>query len=75
MDKLGEKKTENKIEKQESGRFFEKIKKGFSQNQNGGQSLDRQILLRDIIVFAVGFVLSRCHVFFGARPVGLAFVP
>lgn len=74
MDKLGEKKTENKIEKQESGRFFEKIKKGFSQNQNGGQSLDRRILLRDIIVFAVGFVLSRCHVFFGARPVGLAFV-
>lgn len=74
MDKLGEKKTEKKIEMQESESFFSKIKKSFSSKQNGAQGLDKQELMRDIIIFAVGFVLSRCHFFFGARPVGLAFV-
>ena len=74
MDKLGEKKTDTEIKKQDSESFFSKVKSGFSQKQSGGQGFDRRELIRDIAVFAVGFVLSRCHVFFGARPVGLAFV-
>lgn len=35
---------------------------------------DRRALACDIVLFALGFVLSRCHILFGARPLGIAFV-
>lgn len=33
---------------------------------------DKYALLCDLTLFAVGFVFSRCHLLFGARPLGLA---
>lgn len=74
MDKLGEKKTEIKIEKQESEGFFAKIKKVLSPQSSGDTQANRRALICDLVIFAIGFVLSRCHIFFGARPVGIAFV-
>lgn len=35
---------------------------------------DAGSLKRDLIIFAVGFLLARCRLWFGARPVGIAFV-
>lgn len=34
---------------------------------------DKGNLLYDLILFTVGFLLSRCHLIFGAYPLGLAF--
>ena len=31
-------------------------------------------MVYDLILFSLGFILARCHLVFGARPVGLAFV-
>lgn len=40
----------------------------------GIKSTDRRALTYDVMLFAVGFLLSRCHLIFGARPLGIAFV-
>ncbi len=51
--------------------LLNKIKKGVT---NSSRPTDKRGFWRDIFFFAIGFVLSRCHLFFGARPVGLAFL-
>lgn len=33
-----------------------------------------KLLTRDILLFVAGFLLSRCHLIFGAHPLGLAFL-
>ena len=33
-----------------------------------------RILTRDILLFTAGFLLTRCHLVFGAHPIGLAFL-
>ncbi len=34
----------------------------------------RTILIYNLVFFALGIVLSRCHIIFGARPLGIAYV-
>ncbi len=74
MVKPDEKKSNKIDEKDGNDGRAEKIKRIFSQGVKRNTKADRRALIWDIMVFAVGFVLSRCHIFFGARPVGLAFV-
>ncbi len=45
------------------------IKSGVEKRQN-----DRGALLFDSVVLAVAFLFSRCHIIFGAYPLGIAFV-
>ena len=54
-------KTEGKL-----GKILAKISRGFSG--------ERENLLFDLIMFSLGFLLSRCHLIFGAHPMGLAFL-
>ena len=35
---------------------------------------DGRSLIRDLLIFTVGFLLSRCQLVLGARPLGIAFV-
>lgn len=35
---------------------------------------DGRSLIRDLIIFTVGFLLARCQILLGARPLGIAFV-
>jgi hypothetical protein len=53
--------------------LFQKIKDAFLREAESKRG-DKFALIRDLAVFSVGFILSRCHLLFGARPVGLAFV-
>ena len=49
--------------------FFLKIKRRLTD-----RSCDSRSLIFDLTLFSVGFLLSRCHLLFGIRPVGLSFV-
>lgn len=69
MDKLKEQSTENKTKKEEN--ILSKIKKAL---RTAERNNDKKALLFDILLFSIGFVLSRCHLFFGARPAAIAFV-
>lgn len=70
MDKLSEK-TEEKTKKKG---LFDRIKEKYSSQKLRKKEIGREEFLRDILFFSLGFVLSRCHIFFAARPVGIAFV-
>ena len=35
---------------------------------------EARLLGRDILLFTIGFLLTRCHLVFGAHPLGLAFL-
>ena len=74
MDKLGEKDTEVIKEKTKKEGSFSKLKKRINAIKTGEIRTDRSAIAYDLLLFALGFVLSRCHLFFGARPVGIAFV-
>ena len=52
---------------------FRRIKETFEREAEKKRG-DKFALTADLIIFAVGFILSRCHLLFGARPLGLAFV-
>lgn len=71
MDKLTEKGVE-KEEKHQKKKRFEGLKKLFDgekiKHREGAE------LAKDLGLFALGFLFSRAHLVFGARPVGLAFV-
>lgn len=58
-------------ERKEKG-FFRRIKETFEREAEKKRG-DKFALICDLAVFAVGFILSRCHLLFGARPLGLAF--
>ena len=72
MDKLGINKR--KINREKRG------KKLFSQIRSSVDSIKAELnsgkksLSYDLMIFSVGFILSRCQIIMGARPLGLAFV-
>lgn len=72
MDKLSEKNLEE--ENKKTGTSFFKRLNSFFDNAKEKRVEDKQALIYDLLLFSVGFVLSRCHLLFGARPLGLAFV-
>ena len=69
MDKLDEKNTEKRIEKTKKRDLFSKIKVNLL-----SAKAEKGAFACDLILFSLGFVLSRCHLLFGARPAGLALV-
>ncbi len=71
MDKLKEKGVE-KEENPQKKRRFEGIKKLF--NDEKIKHREGTELAKDLGLFALGFLFSRAHLIFGARPVGLALV-
>lgn len=72
MDKLGVRKHKSNQEKRGRGLFSE-IKSSIGsisdELRGGGKSL-----AYDLIIFSLGFLLSRCQIIMGARPLGLAIV-
>ncbi len=71
MEKLGEqeKKTKNKNEI----KLFSRLRLSIDKSINEIKA-DHRSLAEDLIIFTVGFLLSRCQFVLGARPLGLAFV-
>lgn len=70
MDKLGERKGRTSRGK---GEFISQIKESLGtlrQELTGGG----RALMQDLLIFAVGFLLSRCQIILGARPAGLAYI-
>ena len=72
MDKLTDKNIDEEIKRNEKSSFLSKIN-NFSQTLNRIKNTEKSVLLYDLILFTVGFLLSRCHIIFGAYPLGLAF--
>ena len=68
MDKLF-----NDEEQKTNENLFRRIKVGFKQKFRQ-KSCDRQTLIYDLILFTTGFALSRCHLLFGVRPIGLSLI-
>ena len=64
---------ENLTEQSKKSDVFGRVKDSLS-SEKKQKSEDKKALLADIIIFAIGFVLARCHTVFGARPLGIAFV-
>jgi hypothetical protein len=53
---------------------MEKICEIEEKTNNIGTFGKSETLTRDILLFTVGFLLTRCHLLFGAHPLGLAFL-
>ena len=71
MDKSGE---SSKKHKSESGKSLVlKLKTNMKSAINEIRS-DSRSLTKDLILFTIGFILSRCQLALGARPLGIAFV-
>ena len=73
MDKLTD--SNNQTAERRGGlkAFFLQIKESIKSLCDGARE-DGRMLLFDLMLFSVGFLLSRCHLIMGARPLGLAFV-
>lgn len=72
MDKLKGYDTKEKTDDGKRGIFTlfgEEIEK--TKNE---KSSDKYALACDLVLFVIGFLFSRCHMLFAARPLGLAFV-
>ena len=52
---------------------FGRVRESFD-SEKKQKAENKQALLADVLLFAIGFVLARCHTVFGARPLGIAFV-
>ena len=48
--------------------------KNFLASARNFDKIDKRELCYDLVMFSIGFLLSRCHVIFGAHPLGLAFL-
>lgn len=72
MDKLIDQKN-RASQKKRGGGFFLQIKESIKSFCDGAREDGRQLIF-DLLLFCVGFLLSRCHLIMGARPLGLAFV-
>ena len=70
MDKLTEQNIEEKKEKET---LFDRIGAFFT-GEKQQRAEDKRALIYDLLLFSVGFILARCHLLFGARPLGMAFV-
>lgn len=66
-----DKPTEKTKEKGKAESLINKIKRGVARRP---AATDKKALISDILLFATGFILCRCHLLFGAKPVGLAFL-
>ena len=73
MDKLTEKYTEEGYEKEKKNGLFSQIGRMFAESGERAKN-DQGALAKDLLLFAVGFLLTRAHLVFGAHPIGLAFV-
>lgn len=71
MDKLYEYDKEETVK--EKGGIFSRLSESLERTK-AEKSSDKYALACDLILFTVGFLLSRCHLLFGARPIGMAFV-
>ena len=71
MDKLCDNEYENKDTTPKKS-IFRRIKETFEREAESRRG-DKYALACDLTLFAVGFILARCHLLFGARPLGLAF--
>lgn len=63
----------NLTEESKKSNVLGRVKDSLSSEQTQ-KSEDKKALFADILIFAIGFVLARCHTVFGARPLGIAFV-
>ncbi|MBP3402049.1 MAG: SpoIIE family protein phosphatase [Clostridia bacterium] len=72
MDKLYEYDTKEEVKSEKRG-IFSHIREAIARAKDE-KSNDRYALACDLILFTVGFLLSRCHLLFAARPLGIAFV-
>lgn len=72
MDKLCNETVDGQRVKNKERGVRAKLIKSIDAVRSG--ATDRQALLYDLAMFIVGFLLSRCHLIFGAYPLGLAFV-
>ena len=73
MDKPAEHNAQINNEKRMKRGFFDGIKSSLNETKEELMS-DRRALLIELLALAVGFVLSRCNIAFGARPLGITFV-
>lgn len=73
MDKLEKCKETTKKKKGGLTGLIKKINRSVESLKDDIKEDGRRLIL-DLIVFATGFLLSRCHLILGARPLGLAFV-
>ncbi len=71
MDKFCDNEYESNDTTPKKG-LFQKIKEAFRKEAESRRG-DKFALACDLTLFAVGFILARCHLLFGARPLGLAF--
>ena len=53
--------------------FFKRLAASFEEARKN-ECTDKRHLFTDLAVFSIGFIFSRCHLLFGAYPVGLSFV-
>ena len=70
MDKLNERTFEGEAKRRG---LFSGLGNIFSDGGVAAESEGRRLSV-DLLLFAVGFLLSRTHLIFGARPLGIAFV-
>ena len=68
MDKLYE---DNAVKSKKN--ILLRIKYGFGEAMRK-KAYDKQGLVYDLILFSIGFLLSRCHLLFGVRPIALSFL-
>ena len=71
MEKIDER--EKKAKKNSIKRLTSRIRDSVDSTLNEIKA-DSKSLAQDLIIFSVGFILSRCQLLLGARPVGIAFV-
>ncbi len=71
MEKIDER--EKKAKKNSIKRLTSRIRDSVDSTLNEIKA-DSKSLAQDLIIFSVGFILSRCQLILGARPVGIAFV-
>lgn len=72
MDKLCKENVDEKSKNKDGRGVIGRIVKRLDEAKSA--ATDRRALLYDLLMFTVGFLLSRCHLIFGAYPLGLAFV-
>ncbi len=73
MDKLKTETKETQSENTEKESFPSRLLRLLS-GKGLGYSVGKRALLFDLAVLALGFLFARCHVIFGAHPLGIALV-
>ena len=63
----------NLTEQSKKSDVLGKVKESLS-SEKKQRTEEGKSLFADVLIFAIGFVLARCHTVFGARPLGIALV-